>query len=81
MKTINIQEAILKDLQDRYKKAVLNKTELANELNVSVSSINNYISKGYAIPQYIKLGNARNARVVFPIVHVAAYLSETILVR
>jgi len=31
MKTINVQEEILKDLQNRYQKSVLNKKELAYE--------------------------------------------------
>lgn len=80
MKTIPVNETILKDLTSRYNKAVLNKKELANELNCSVSAINNYISKGYGIPSYKKMGDAKNARVVFPIVHVASYLTQTIAV-
>ena len=78
--TLKINETILKDLTDRYKKSSLTKKELANELSVSVSSINNYICQGVGIPQYKKIGEAKNARVIFPIINVASYLSETILV-
>jgi len=78
MKTINIEESIFQDLKDRYKKSVLNKTELANEIGMSVGAINNYISKGYGIPKYKKLGPSKNAPVVFPLVYVANYLSEVI---
>lgn len=76
MKTINIEETILQDLQNRYKKSVLNKKELAHELGMSVGAISNYISKGYGVPQYKKLGPAKNAPVVFSLIHVANYLSE-----
>lgn len=76
MKTINVEESILQDLQNRYKKSVLNKKELANEIGMSVGAINNYICKGYGVPRYKKLGPAKNAPVVFPLVYVANYLSE-----
>lgn len=79
-RTVTIQEAILTDLQNRYQKSSLNKKELAKELSVSVSSVNNSIVKGAGIPEYKKLGDAKNARVVFPIVCVAEYLSNTVLV-
>lgn len=76
MKLINIEETILQDLQNRYKKSVLNKQELANEIGMSVGAINNYISKGYGVPKYKKLGPSKNAPVVFPLIYVANYLSE-----
>jgi len=76
MKTINIEESILQDLQNRYKKSVLNKKELAHELGMSVGAINNYICKSYGIPKYKKLGPAKNAPVVFPLIHIADFLSN-----
>jgi len=75
-----INEAILNDLTTRYQKTTLTKKELAKELNMSVSSISNYISKGAGIPSYKKIGNAKNGTVIFPIICVAEYLSNTILV-
>lgn len=78
MKSINIEESILHDLQNRYKKSVLRKSELAQEIGVSVGAINNYICKGYGIPKYKKIGPAKNAPVVFPLIYVANYLSEVI---
>jgi len=82
MKPMNnyIKESILNDLQIRYKKLTLTKKELAHELSVSVSSINNYISKGSGIPEYTKIGEAKNGTVLFPIICVADYLSNTIAV-
>lgn len=75
-----IQESILNDLQARYNKLTLTKKELAHELNISVSSINNYISRGYGIPDYVKIGSAKNGTVLFNLHSIAEYLSATIKV-
>ena len=82
MKPVNnyINEAILQDLTARYQKATLTKKELAHELSVSVSSINNYIAQNTGIPEYSKVGEAKNGTVLFPIICVAEYLSNTIKV-
>jgi len=69
---------IYEDLRTRYNKAVIGKKELANELGVSLSTIDNYIHRGIGIPPYKKLGTAHNARVVFNLVDVANFLSQTI---
>mgnify|MGYP005993601407 FL=1 len=71
-------ENIYQDLKSRYNKATLTKKELANEFTVSTSTIDLYISKGIGIPNYKKLGTAKNAKVVFNIIDVAEYLSQTI---
>ena len=80
MTHLPINKTIYNELTTRYKKSVLNKKELANEIGCSVSTINNRIADGYDIPQYKKMGKAKNATVVFPIINVASFLSETILV-
>jgi len=69
---------IYNDLKDRYKKSTLSKREMAHELGISYSTIDGYIAKGYGIPNYKKLGKAKNAKVVFNIIDVANFLSETI---
>lgn len=74
------EEEIKKDLLNRYQKSTLTKKELSNELGVSVSSINKYICEGVGIPEYIKLGTGRNGKVLFPVVNVVDYLSNTIKV-
>jgi predicted DNA-binding transcriptional regulator AlpA len=71
-------ELVYQDLKSRYNKATLTKKELANEFTVSTSTIDLYISKGIGIPNYKKLGTAKNAKVVFNIIDVAEYLSQTI---
>ncbi|MBU1216426.1 hypothetical protein KJ870_00630 [bacterium] len=75
-----INKAILENLTARYQKATLTKKELAHELSVSVSSINNYIVKGTGVPEYTKIGDAKNGTVLFSLIAVAEYLSNTIKV-
>jgi len=65
-------------LKEKYKKITLIKPELATEMSISVSTINLYIAKGYGIPNYSKIGNAKNASVRFNILDVAEFLSQTI---
>ncbi len=71
-------QLIYEDLKSRYNKATLTKKELAKEFTVSVSTIDLYISKGIGVPNYKKLGKAKNAKVVFNIIDVAEYLAQTI---
>ena len=73
-------QKIYEDLTSRYQKSTLTKKELSLELGVSVSSINSYITKGEGIPEYIKVGTGRNGKVLFPVVNVVDYLSNTIKV-
>ena len=61
MKNTYINDEIYKYLLNKYNKVALNKKELANELGVSVSAINNCIAKGYGIPIHGKLGKQANA--------------------
>lgn len=74
----DLQTQIYNDLKDRYGKATLSKAEMAKELGISYSTIDGYIAKGYGIPNYKKLGNAKNAKVIFNIIDVSEFLSQTI---
>lgn len=71
-------ELIYIDLKERYGRVTISKAEMANELNISYSTIDGYIAKGYGIPNYKKLGTAKNAKVVFNIIDVSEFLSQTI---
>jgi len=75
---MNQQELIYQDLQTRYKRATISKREMAHEMGISYSTIDGYIAKGYGIPNYKKLGTAKNAKVVFNVIDVAEFLSQTI---
>jgi len=74
----NTTELIYKYLQTKYKRATIGKKELASELGVAPSTIDLYMSKGMGIPPYRKLGEARNAKVIWNIVDIAEYLTQTI---
>jgi len=69
---------IFDDLKSKYKRMAIGKKEITQELGVSVSTIDLNIQKGIGIPNYRKLGTARNAKVVFNLVDVANFLTQTI---
>lgn len=77
-------EKIYEELKTKYGKVTLTKQDLSEILGVSVSLINHYISKGYGIPEYVKVGSGSgsgsNGSVRFPVVNVVDYLSNTIKV-
>jgi len=72
------EEKLYRYLVEKYKKAVLTKTELAVELGVGKSTVDQYIAKNEGIPPYKKLGTAKNSRVVFNLFDVAKFLANTI---
>ena len=76
--SVNNYELVYEYLKQKYKRATIGKKEMAVELGVSLSTIDLYISKNMGIPRYRKLGKAKNAKVVFSIVDVAEFLSQTI---
>ena len=58
---------------------MVDKKDYAKIVKSSTSSIDNYMSKGYGCPDYKKLGNAKNAKVLFSLIDIANYLaSQTI---
>lgn len=74
----NQREKLYKYLTQKYKRAVINKVELAFELGISNSTLDLYIAKGTGLPNYKKLGKAKNAKVIFNLLDVADFLSQTI---
>ena len=72
------KEKLYQYLAKKYKRAVINKTEMAEELGISNSTLDLYISKGCGLPSYKKLGKAKNAKVVFNLIDVADFLTQTI---
>ena len=76
----NQTQLIYNDLRTRYKKATLSKAEIAHELGVSIATLDRYIKNGYGIPNYKKIGKAKNGRLIFNIIDVAEFLSQTIKV-
>lgn len=72
------KEIIYEYLQKKYKRFLISKTEMAEELGVSNSTLDLYISKGTGLPNYKKLGKAKNAKIVFNLIDIADFLSQTI---
>lgn len=72
------EEKLYDYLVGKYKKAVLTKSELAVELGVGKSTIDQYIARAEGLPPYKKLGTAKNSRVVFNLFDVAKFLANTI---
>jgi len=69
-------EVTYRYLKDKYSKAVIGKKEMAKELNIALSTLDLYMSKGIGLPRYKKLGTAKNARVVFNLYDIAVYLNS-----
>jgi hypothetical protein len=81
MKKIYINELLLERFNIKYpNKETLTKKELSTELGVSVSSINHYLQLGEGLPPYIRFGSKDKGRILFPIVNVVDYLTNTELV-
>ena len=72
------QELLYQDLKERYPNPLLSKRQMADILNISYSTIDRYIAKGYGIPNYKKLGTAKNSKIVFNLIDVSEFLSQTI---
>jgi len=69
--------AIYSELISQGYKLLINKKEYSVIARCSVSSVDNFIRNGYGCPDYKKLGNAKNAKVLFSLIDVANYLAGT----
>ena len=69
-------KAILEELKAAGYGPMIGKKEYAEIVGCSRSAVDNYIMKGYGIPNYKKLGPQRNARVIFALKDVAEYLAN-----
>jgi predicted transcriptional regulator len=78
IKELTTEEKLYNFLHKKYKKILISKQEMADELGVSKTTMDSYVSKNEGIPPYKKLGTAKNAKVVFNIVDVAKFLNNTI---
>ena len=70
----NTETNYMELLYEIYGKLALSKKELSQTLGISVRTLNTRISQNMDIPAYIK-GNARNAKIIFPIAEVAKYMN------
>jgi len=72
------QDKIYDELRKKYKRMTISKSEMSSELGISNSTLDLYIAKGIGLPNYKKLGTAKNAKVIFNLLDVADFLSNTI---
>lgn len=72
------QDKIYQELRKKYKRITISKSEMSNELGISNSTLDLYIAKGIGLPNYKKLGTAKNAKVIFNLLDVAEFLANTI---
>ena len=78
MKNLNTTGVILQSLQEKYNKVALSKQELAHELGLGLSTVSKFMSDGIGLPNYKKIGTAKNSRVIFPLINVAEFLADTV---
>lgn len=69
--------AIYNELSRQGFSLFINKKDYAGIVGCSISSVDNFIRDGYGCPNYKKLGNAKNSKVLFSLIDVANYLSST----
>ncbi|MDD3497820.1 MAG: hypothetical protein PHH92_10600 [Aliarcobacter skirrowii] len=72
------KEQLYKYLTQKYKRTVINKVEMAFELGISNSTLDLYIAKKIGLPNYKKLGDSKNSKVIFNLLDVADFLTQTI---
>ncbi|MDF1876100.1 hypothetical protein JHD48_10165 [Sulfurimonas sp. SAG-AH-194-I05] len=72
------ENKIYEELRKKYKRMTISKSEMSRELGISNSTLDLYISKGIGLPNYKKLGTAKNAKVIFNLLDVADFLANTI---
>ena len=71
-------ELLTQTLVTKYGKTTITKKELCSEFGIGLSTLNQYMKDGIQIPNYKKIGTASNAKVLFNVIDVAEYLSDTI---
>ena len=66
-------------LMDKYNKTTLSRYETAEALGIAVSTLDLRVKRCEDAPRYKRLGNTPKARVLFPIIEVAKYLSRDLV--
>jgi len=70
-------KTLVQQLFQLYKKVVFTRLDLAKLMDVSISYIAKSIARGYGVPNYKRLGNKQNSKVIFNINDVAEFLADT----
>ncbi len=67
--------AIYSELSAKGYSLLISKKEYSDIVGCSTSSVDNFIRNGYGCPNYKKLGEAKNSKVLFSLIDVANYLA------
>jgi len=65
----------LQELQTKYKKPQLSRKQVAEVLNISLSTLENLIIRNELPIRHHRLGTSQKAKYVFPIIEVANFLA------
>ena len=77
---MNSEENFLSEkLFAKYNSSVLNRKQVAEALNISLSQVDKLLRIGIGLPKYKRLGKKRG-RIIFPITSVAKFLATTSLI-
>ena len=63
----------------KYNKAGINRPELAEELDVSLSTVDRQLNLGIGLPDFKRIGNGKRARIIFPLEAVARFLETELI--
>lgn len=78
MESIDFFEKTLESLERQFVgRQSLNRQETARALDIGVSTLDLRIKEGRNLPEYIKIGDAKNSRIVFTLVSIAQFLTES----
>ena len=79
IKALHSEEAraIYSELLSQGYGLLIKKKEYADISRCSISSVDNFIRKGYGCPPWKKFGDAKNSKVLFSLIDVANYLTGT----
>ncbi len=69
-------EAFYSELRSEGYPLLISKKQYAEILGCSLSSIDKSIQLGYGLPNYKKMGTAKNAKVMFSLLDVANYFAS-----
>ncbi len=71
-----MEEVILGNLQDKYRRATMTRQEVATELSLSLRTIDNMILKGDVLPKPLKIGKGKNAPVRFNLIDISNFIID-----
>lgn len=78
MESIDFFEKTIQSLERQFMgKQSLNRQETAKALGIGVSTLDLRIKEGRNLPEYIKIGDAKNSRIVFTLVAIAQFLANS----